>query len=186
MKLIVQIPCYNEASTLPLLFQNMPRSLPGIDCLEFLVIDDGSTDHTAEVARSLGVHHVVRIPGKNRRWLGRAFKRGIDFCLLNGADIVVNTHGDNQYSSAEIPNLIAPPLRQECDIVIADRNPGSFLEFSRTKRILQRAGNNFIQLLTGEECRDGCSGFRAYSREALLRINVMTNYTYTVDCLIQE
>ena len=185
MKVIVQIPCFNEAETLPLVFRDMPRSLPGVDELEFQIIDDGSTDQTVAVAKRLGVQHIVSIPAPNRRWLGRAFKAGIDHALNAGADIVVNTDGDNQYPSAKIGDLIAPLLEQRADIAIGDRNPGKIREFSRLKRLLQRAGSATMQLLTGVEVRDGVSGFRAYSRDALVKIHVLTNYTYTVDTLMQ-
>ncbi|MFN8391939.1 MAG: glycosyltransferase family 2 protein [Bdellovibrionota bacterium] len=186
MKLIVQIPCFNEARTLPLLFERMPKAIDGIDCIEFLVLDDGSTDETAEVAVRLGVHHVVRVAGRNRRWLGRAFKMGADIALQLGADILVNTDGDNQYPSESIPLLVRPILDGRADIVIGDRRPGTFAEFTFAKRCLQRAGNWTIRFLTGESVPDAVSGFRAYSRTALLRLNVITNFTYTVDTLIQS
>ncbi len=185
MKVIVQIPCFNEAETLPLVFANMPRSIPGVDILEFQIIDDGSTDRTIEIARSLGVHHIVRIPGRNRRWLGRAFKAGIDHALQQGADIVVNTDGDNQYPSEAIPALLQPILNGEVDVAIGDRDPGCIDEFSPLKRFLQRFGSGVVAQLCGEQVRDAVSGFRAYSRRALLKIHVMTNYTYTVDTLMQ-
>lgn len=185
MKVVVQIPCYNEAKTLPLVFEKMPKSIPGVSELEFLIIDDGSTDGTADVARSLGVHHIVRPSLRNRRWLGRAFRSGVDYALQIGADIVVNTDGDNQYPSERIGDLVRPILEGKADIVIGDRHPGSFQEFSPLKRFLQRLGSNTIGFLTGVPVRDAVSGFRAYSREALLRIHIMTNYTYTVDTLIQ-
>ena len=185
MKLVVQIPCFNEAATLPFVFRDMPRSIPGIDELEFQIIDDGSTDETIRVARELGVHQVVRVSGPNRRWLGRAFKLGVDHALKRGADIVVNTDGDNQYPSGEIAALIAPILAGEADIVIADRNPGSWQEFSPLKRFLQRFGNKVVQFLIGRSIPDAVSGFRAYSRESLLQLHLMTNFTYTIDTLIQ-
>lgn len=185
MKLVIQIPCFNEASTLALIFQDMPRSIEGISNIEYQVIDDSSTDQTTEVARSLGVDHVIRVRGRNRRWLGRAFKIGIDHALARGADIVVNTDGDNQYPSSRIPDLVRPIVDGYVDIVIGDRNPGQVKEYSRFKRFLQRLGNQIIEYLTGEPARDAVSGFRAYSRDALLRIHVMTKYTYTVDTLIQ-
>jgi len=185
MKLIVQIPCFNEAQTLPLVFRDMPRAIEGIDTVEFLVIDDGSTDFTEAVARQLGVHHLIRVSGTNRRWLGRAFKVGVDHALSLGADIVVNTDGDNQYPSAKIPDLVRPIVRGEADLVIGDRSPASVKEFSRFKRALQYLGNKLIERLVGERVHDAVSGFRAYSRRALLQLNVITNYTYTVDTLIQ-
>lgn len=185
MKVIIQIPCFNEAKTLPLVFANMPSAIAGVDILEFQIIDDGSTDDTVAVARSLGVQHVVRIPGHNRRWLGRAFKAGIDHALKQGADIIVNTDGDNQYPSEAIPALLQPILKGEVDIAIGDRNPGKIDEFSLLKRFLQRLGSKVVELICGQPVRDAVSGFRAYSRPALLKIHVMTNYTYTVDTLMQ-
>lgn len=185
MKLIIQIPCFNEEHTLPLVFQGMPRHIPGIDQIEYQIIDDGSTDRTVEVAKSLGVHHIVRAGRVNRRWLGRAFRAGIDHALRAGADIVVNTDGDNQYPSRLIESLVRPIIEGRADIVIGDRSPGKIREFSWIKRQLQRLGSNVIQRLTGLPVKDAVSGFRAYSREALLKIHVLTNYTYTVDSLIQ-
>ena len=185
MKVIVQIPCFNEANTLPLVFEQMPKTIPGVDVLEFQIIDDGSTDNTVEVARQLGVHHVVTVSKTNRRWLGRAFRIGIDHALKQGADIVVNTDGDNQYPSEFIPQLIRPIVEQKVDIVIGDRDPGANREFSTVKRLLQRLGSSTVAFFTGADIPDAVSGFRAYSREALLRLHVITNYTYTVDTLIQ-
>lgn len=168
-----------------MVFASMPRSIAGVDELEFQIIDDGSTDATVQVARSLGIQHVVRIPGRNRRWLGRAFRQGIDNALRQGADIVVNTDGDNQYPSEAIPTLLAPILNGTCDIAIGDRNPGENHEFSPMKRFLQRVGSRAVQLFCREEIPDAVSGFRAYTKRALLTINVITNYTYTVDTLMQ-
>lgn len=185
MKLIVQIPCYNEADTLPLLFARMPRALPGIDELEFLVIDDGCTDDTVAVARALGVHHILHVPGRNRRWLGRAFKLGVMRALDLGADIVVNTDGDNQYPSERIGELIQPILDGKAQLVIGDRSPAQLAESSPAKRLLQWFGNRLLAVVTGEPPRDGVSGFRAYSREALLQIHVITKFSYTLDTLIQ-
>jgi glycosyltransferase involved in cell wall biosynthesis len=186
MKLIIQIPCFNEADTLPLVMQNMPRSIDGVEQIEFLVIDDGSTDETSAVARQLGIHHVIKVSPRNRRWLGRAFKEGADFALRQGADILVNTDGDNQYPSEKIPALIAPILCGQADIVIADRDPGSFPEFSPLKRFLQRCGNHCIRFLSNQRTPDAVSGFRAYSRHALIQLNIVTRFTYTVDTLIQS
>ena len=185
MKLIIQIPCFNEEDTLASVFDGMPKSILGISSIEFQLIDDGSTDSTLEVARSLGIEHIVEVRGENRTWLGRAFKLGIDNALGNGADIVVNTDGDNQYPSKYIEDLVRPIVNGSVDIVIGDRNPGSIKEFSIIKRILQRLGSRVIQCLSGEEVADAVSGFRAYSKDALLKLNVITNFTYTVDTLMQ-
>ncbi len=185
MKLIIQIPCFNEERTLPLVFEGMPKRIEGIDQIEYQIIDDGSNDRTVEIARSLGVRHIVRAGRVNRRWLGRAFRAGIDHALLQGADIVVNTDGDNQYPSHLIESLVRPILEGRADIVIGDRNPGSIQEFSWIKRKLQVFGSRVVQFLTRAEVRDAVSGFRAYSRESLLKLHVLTNYTYTVDTLIQ-
>jgi len=185
MKLVIQIPCFNEAETLPLVFEKMPRYIPGIDEIQFQIIDDGSTDDTARVAESLGIEHIVRIPGKNRRWLGRAFKVGIDHALRLGADIVVNTDGDNQYPSERIPDLVKPIVDGAAAIVIGDRDPGHVREFSFIKRSLQRLGSWVVTLLSGRDAPDPVSGFRAYSREALLKLNVVTDHSYTLDTLVQ-
>lgn len=185
MKLIIQIPCFNEAQTLPAVVRDLPKSLPGVDVLEYLVIDDGSTDNTEAVARSLGIHHIIKVSTTNRRWLGRAFKAGIDYALAHQADIVVNTDGDNQYAGSQIGTLITPLLNGTADLVIGDRNPGALREFSVGKRLLQRLGNWIIGLTTGIDTRDAVSGFRAYTREALLKLHVITDYTYTLDTLIQ-
>lgn len=186
MKLIIQIPCFNEEKTLPLVFEGMPRHIPGIDVIEYQIIDDGSTDNTVKVARSLGVHHIVSAGRVNRRWLGRAFRAGIDNALKQGADIVVNTDGDNQYPSRYIAELVRPIVEGRADIAIGDRAPGKVQEFSWIKQRLQVLGSGVIQSLTGLPVKDAVSGFRAYSRDALLKIHVLTNYTYTVDTLIQS
>jgi glycosyltransferase involved in cell wall biosynthesis len=186
VKLIIQIPCFNEEKTLPLVFEGMPRHIPGIDVIEYQIIDDGSTDNTVKVARSLGVHHIVSAGRINRRWLGRAFRAGIDHALKQGADIVVNTDGDNQYPSRYIADLVRPLVEGRADIAIGDRAPGKVKEFSWIKQRLQVLGSGVIQSLTGLPVKDAVSGFRAYSRDALLKIHVLTNYTYTVDTLIQS
>ncbi len=185
MKLVIQIPCCNEEATLALVFENLPRQLPGISTIEYQLIDDCCTDRTVEIAQELGFHHIVKMQGRNRRWLGRAFRAGVDNALANGADILVNTDGDNQYPSERIADLVAPIVAGQADLVIGDRSPSKFLEFSRTKRFLQWLGNKTISLLTGEEIKDAVSGFRAYSTRALLEINLISNYTYTIDSLIQ-
>lgn len=185
MKLFIQIPCYNEEATLPLVFEDMPQHIPGIDSIEYQIVDDGSTDRTVEIAKSLGVHHIVSICGRNRRWLGRAFAAGVDHALACGADILVNTDGDNQYPSAAIAELVRPIVQGKADIVIGDRHTESFDEFSSTKKKLQQLGSQAVALASGEPVPDAVSGFRAYSREALLKIHILTDYTYTVDTLIQ-
>lgn len=185
MKVIIQIPCFNEEETLPLVFEKMPKKIEGVDELEFQIIDDGSTDNTVEVAKKLGVKHVVSYRGKNRRWLGRAFSLGVRNALENGADILVNTDGDNQYPSERIPDLLKPILEGKAEIVVGDRKTSTVKEFSIIKKMLQRLGSYVTQLAAGDRVPDAVSGFRAYSREALLRLNVTTNYTYTVDTIIQ-
>lgn len=185
MKLIIQIPCYNEEKTLPEVIAALPKSIPGIDIIETQIIDDGCTDGTVAIAKKLGVNHIVSINSRNRRWLGRAFKVGIEHALKCGADIVVNTDGDNQYPADRIFDLVQPILTRKAHLVIGNRNPGNFHEFSPVKKFLQRTGNQLITFLTTHKTPDAVSGFRAYSREALLKINIVTNYTYTVDTLMQ-
>lgn len=186
MKLIIQIPCFNEEKTLPLVFEKMPKQIPGVDVIEYQIIDDGSTDKTIEVAKSLGVTHIVTYRGKNRRWLGRAFKLGVENALKNGADILVNTDGDNQYPSDKILELIRPILEGKAEVVVGDRRTQSIAEFSFVKKMLQRFGSFMTRILSGGEyLPDAVSGFRAYSKEALAKINVVTEYTYTVDTLMQ-
>ena len=183
MKLIIQIPCHNEAAILPTTLAALPRRLDGIDKVEVLVIDDGSSDGTADVARRYGVDHVLRFP--QRRGLAHAFKRGLDASLRLGADLIVNTDGDNQYEGADVPRLVAPILAGEADIVIGNRDPGTLQHFSPLKRWLQRLGSWVMRCLSGTDVADATSGFRAYSREAALRLNVMTEFTYTLETLIQ-
>ncbi|MBN2100753.1 glycosyltransferase family 2 protein [Candidatus Dojkabacteria bacterium] len=185
MKLIIQVPCINEEETLPLVFKNMPKKIEGIDTIEYQIIDDGSTDNTVKVARELGVQHVVSFRGKNRRWLGRAFKLGVDNALRHGADILVNTDGDNQYPSEAIPDLVRPIVENRAEIVIGDRQTAKIDEFSPFKKVLQKFGSFVTQFLSGQKVPDAVSGFRAYSKEALQKINIITNYTYTVDTLMQ-
>ena len=183
MKLIIQIPCYNEAETLPLTLHDLPRALPGIDEIEWLVVDDGSTDQTAEVARTLGVHHIGRLP--QHQGLGRAFVAGLELALRAGADIIVNTDADNQYAAADIPQLIAPILEHRAEIVVGDRGVANLAHFSLTKRLLQRMGSWVVQSASGLNVPDATSGFRAFSREAALRITVLSDYSYTLETLIQ-
>ncbi len=183
MKLIVQIPCHNEADDLPTTLAAIPRRIDGIDRVEVLVVDDGSTDATAEVARREGADHVIGFVA--RRGLARAFKAGLNESLHLGADIIVNTDGDNQYEGADIPKLVAPILGGKADIVIGDRDAGSLPHFSFVKRRLQRIGSWAMRRLSGTDVADAPSGFRAYSREAAMQINVVTDFTYTLETLIQ-
>jgi glycosyltransferase involved in cell wall biosynthesis len=182
-KLIVQIPCLNEEGTLPATLATIPRHIPGIATIEILVIDDGSTDATVEVARRHGVHHVVRHVGN--KGLAEAFQSGIDACLKLGADIIVNTDGDNQYPQEAIPDLVAPILAHRADIVIADRQTDTIEHFSDSKKVLQKFGSWVVRKGSGTNVPDAPSGFRAYSREAALRLNVVTKHSYTLETIIQ-
>ena len=161
MKLIVQIPCYNEADTLPGVVAAIPRRIPGIDQVEVLVVDDGSTDATVAAARASGVEHIVQHPA--RRGLAAAFQTGLEAALRLGADLIVNTDGDHQYPGADIPRLVAPLLENTADIVIGDRQPGAHKEFSPTKRWLQTWGSWVVRLASDTQVPDATSGFRAYS-----------------------
>ncbi len=183
MKLIIQIPCYNEAQTLPQTVAALPRRLEGIDCVEYLVIDDGSQDGTADVAVREGVHHVVRLPRNGG--LARAFVAGIEACLQRDADIIVNTDADNQYCGEDIAALVVPILRGQADMVVGDRGVGSHPDFSPTKRRLQRLGSWFVARAANAEIPDATSGFRALTREAALRTLVLSDYSYTLETLIQ-
>jgi len=183
MKLIVQIPCFNEKHTLPQTYADIPKQIPGIDKIEILVIDDGSTDQTVEVAKNIGVDHIV-INRKNQG-LARAFRAGLDACLKAGADIIVNTDGDNQYAGSDIPKLIAPILKGEADLVIGDRQTDKIPHFSPVKKKLQKLGSYVVRALSGTDVPDAVSGFRALSREAALRINILSAFSYTIEMLIQ-
>lgn len=183
MKLVVQIPCLNEAETLPLVFERMPRSLPGIDAIEFLVIDDGSTDGTSEVAHRLGVQHVLR--HTRTMGLGQSFHDGALKALELGADILVNTDGDNQYPSERIADLVQPIVDRRADIVVADRQTDRIAHFSPLKKRLQKIGSRVVNLAAGTTLPDAASGFRAYSREALLRLNTVTRFSYCLETIIQ-
>lgn len=183
MHLIVQIPCYNEAETLPLVLAELPRTVPGITRLEVLVIDDGSRDETVRVAEELGVDHVVRLP--RNMGLAAAFQAGLDYCLHAGADVVVNTDGDNQYPGRFVADLVAPILQGEADIVIGDRQTRRIDHFSPVKRLLQQTGSWVVRMASDTDVPDATSGFRAFNREAALRLIVLTRYTYTLETIIQ-
>lgn len=183
MKLVVQIPCLNEETTLPLVFQRMPRQIPGIDTIEFLVIDDGSSDRTAEVASRLGVQHILR--HTRNMGLGQSFHDGLLKALEVDADILVNTDGDNQYPSEMIPELVRPIVEGRADIVIADRQTRLIEHFSPIKKFLQRLGSRVVNMAAGTDLPDAASGFRAYSREALLRLNPTARFSYCLETIIQ-
>ena len=183
MKLIVQIPCLNEEQTLPATIADLPREVDGFDVVELLVVDDGSTDRTVDVARELGVDHIVRLT--NNKGLAAGFQAGLDACLKLGADVVVNTDADNQYSGADVAKLVAPILAGEADMVVGDRQVGSIDHFSGSKKGLQRLGSWVVRRVSGTEITDATSGFRAYNREAALQLAVVDNFTYTLESLIQ-
>jgi glycosyltransferase involved in cell wall biosynthesis len=182
MKLIIQIPCFNEAKSLPPTVAALPRTVPGVDEVEYLVIDDGSTDHTAEVAHDLGVHHVVRC---KHRGLAATFRAGLEEAVRQGADVIVNTDGDNQYNAADIARLIEPIILGEADLVVGDRGVANHPRFSPLKRRLQRLGSWVIGKASGLDTPDATSGFRAFSRETALRTLVLSDYSYTLETLIQ-
>ncbi len=183
MKLIVQIPCLNEERTLPRVLAELPRELPGFDRVEWLVVDDGSTDATTEEARAAGVDHVVRLT--NNKGLAAAFQAGLDAALKLGADVIVNTDADNQYRAADIPKLVEPILSGRADMVVGDRQVRTIDHFSPTKKLLQRLGSWVVRRASGTRVPDTTSGFRAYNREAALQLLVVNNYTYTLESLIQ-
>jgi glycosyltransferase involved in cell wall biosynthesis len=183
LKLIVQIPCFNEEETLAAVVHSIPRSILGIDAVEVLVIDDGSSDATADLARALGVEHIAR--NTRNQGLAASFATGLDVCLRLGADIVVNTDGDNQYCQEDIPLLIEPILRGEADIVVGDRQVRRIAHFSERKKRLQAIGSWTVRTLSGTAVPDAPSGFRAYSREAALRLNIVSSYSHTLETLIQ-
>ncbi len=183
MKLIIQIPCFNEQQQLPLTLSHLPRAIDGFDSVEWLIIDDGSTDQTIETARARGVHHVVRLT--NHKGLAAAFQAGLDAGLKLGADVIVNTDADNQYEGADIPRLVAPILRGEADMVIGDRQVDSNEHFSRSKRRLQRLGSWVVRQASSTEVPDTTSGFRAYNREAALQMQAVSRFTYTLETIIQ-
>jgi glycosyltransferase involved in cell wall biosynthesis len=182
MKLIIQVPCLNEEETLPLVFKSMPKKIPGIDTIETLIIDDGSTDRTVEVAKKLGVDHII-YHSKNRG-LARSFADGVDAALKLGADIVVNTDGDNQYPQESIPELVKPILEGKAEIVVADRQTHKIKHFSSFKKFLQKFGSGVVNKAAGTKIPDAASGFRAYSKQALLEINIITDFSYCMETII--
>ena len=183
MKLIIQIPCFNEESTLPETLECLPREVPGFDTVEWLIIDDGSTDRTVEVARACGVDHIIR-QGHNQG-LASAFMAGLEACLRRGADVIVNTDGDNQYRADYIPALTAPILDGRARITVGARPISAIEHFSPVKRWLQRLGSHVVRLASGTDVEDAPSGFRAIHRDAALRLFVFNRYTYTLETIIQ-
>jgi len=183
MKLIIQIPCYNEEETLAATIQDLPRAIAGITRIEYLVIDDGSTDRTSDIARECGVHHIIR----NRRNMGlaRSFRRGLDFALGAGADVIVNTDGDNQYCGADIAKLVEPIVAGRADVTIGDRQTSSIQHFSRSKKSLQRFGSWIVRRFSSVQVPDAVSGFRAISRAAALQLNIVSDLSYTIEMLVQ-
>jgi len=182
-KLIIQIPCLNEAETLPATLADLPRSVPGIDVVEVLVIDDGSRDRTAEVAKAQGVAHVIRF--RQRKGLAAAFIAGIDASLRRGADYIVNTDADNQYAGRDIARLLEPLLRGDADIVVGDRNIRDLEHMSWPRKLLQRLGSWTVRQVSATNVPDTTSGFRAYTREAALRMTIVSDFSYTLESLIQ-
>jgi glycosyltransferase involved in cell wall biosynthesis len=183
MRLVIQIPCLNEEETLPATLAELPRSVPGFDEVLWLVIDDGSTDRTSEVARECGVDHVVRF--SQNKGLAVAFQAGLDAALKLGADAVVNTDADNQYQAADITDLVAPIVEGRADFVVGTRDIADHPEFSWAKKRLQKLGSWVVRRVSGTDVEDATSGFRAYSREAALQVNVVSSFTYTLETVIQ-
>jgi len=182
MKVIIQIPCFNESDTLPATVAELPKAIDGVDQIEVLVIDDGSTDGTFEVAKRLGVHHIVR--HKRNRGLAAAFQTGINASLRLGADVIVNTDADNQYCGADIAALVAPVVLGDADIVVGDRQTSTLLEFSWIKRMLQRWGSTIIRRIGGVDIPDSVSGFRAFSADVAVGLNILSSFSYTTEMLI--
>ena len=182
-KLIIQIPCLNESATLPETLRDLPKNIPGIDVIEILVIDDGSTDDTASVAREHGVHHVIRF--KRNRGLAAAFAAGLDACLKHGADFIVNTDADNQYRGADVAKLLEPLVGGHADVTIGDRNISSLKHLPIIRRILQRLGSWVVRQVSSTNVPDSTSGFRAYTREAALSMTFVSEFSYTLESIIQ-
>jgi glycosyltransferase involved in cell wall biosynthesis len=183
MKLIIQIPCLNEEKTLPITLADLPRQVPGFDRVEWLVVDDGSTDRTIEVAKAHGVDHIVRLT--NNKGLAAGFQAGLDACLKLGADVIVNTDADNQYDAGAIPRLVAPIVEGTADMVIGDRETDTIEHFSPLKKSLQRLGSAVVRRASDTDVPDTTSGFRAYNREAAIQLAVVSKFTYTLETIIQ-
>lgn len=183
MKLFIQIPCLNEEKTLPLVLKDIPKSIPGISSIELLIIDDGSTDATIEVAKAHGVKHIVA--HRRNMGLARSFRDGVEYALSHGADIVVNTDGDNQYPSDKIAELVRPVVEGRAEIVVADRQTQKIAHFSPLKKLLQRFGSWVVNQAAGTDLPDAASGFRAYSKYSLIRLNIVTKFSYCMETIIQ-
>lgn len=183
MKLIIQIPCYNEEKTLPQVLAGIPKQIEGVDVIETLVIDDGSSDLTQAVAKEQGVNHII--VNKSNMGLGKTFRRGIDACLLLGADIIVNTDGDNQYNSEDIAALVKPIVDGRADVVIGDRDTQNVEHFSTFKKFLQKFGSFVVRKVSKVDVPDAVSGFRAFSKEAAQQLNIISVFSYTIEMLIQ-
>jgi glycosyltransferase involved in cell wall biosynthesis len=183
MKVFIQVPCLNEEETLPAVLKSIPAEIDGVDDIEILVIDDGSSDRTIEVARAHGVTHFVH--HTRNMGLARSFRDGVDYALAHGADIVVNTDGDNQYPQDRIGDLVKPIIAGEADIVIADRQTQTIAHFSSSKKLMQRFGSQVVNRAASTALPDAASGFRAYSRASLLRLNVVTQFSYCMETIIQ-
>ncbi|HIK41853.1 glycosyltransferase family 2 protein [Thermoleptolyngbya sichuanensis A183] len=182
-KLIIQIPCYNEEKTLGLTLSELPRQVPGVDVVEWLIINDGSRDRTVDVAKAYGVDHIVNF--STNQGLAKGFMAGLEACLRAGADIIVNTDADNQYCAEDIPRLIQPILHKQAEIVVGERPIWETKHFSTTKKVLQNLGSSIVRLASNTDVPDAPSGFRAFSREAAMQLNVFNNYTYTLETIIQ-
>ena len=183
MKLIIQIPCYNEQYALPITLQSMPKKIKSIDIIEYLIIDDGSTDKTIEVAKINGVHHIVKLP--RHSGLAKAFMKGMETCLKLDADIIVNIDADNQYCADDIEKLVEPIIENRAEIVVGERPINSIEDFSKIKKFLQKFGSWVVKIISGTNIKDAPSGFRAISREAAYLLNVFSKYTYTLETIIQ-